>query len=439
MEIKNYLLKREIQIFLVSIIFLLIFTNPNMRFHNERSRMATIESLVERGTFIIDDSSFIEGCADKIKVNGHFYSEKPPVLSILGAGIYWIVKSMFGLNVNESLIIPYLIVFFLVVIPYSLLLVYFYKALYLVNLKEKYRLLLTFGLGVATSILPRTIVFLNHVLALALVFISFYVLLRLKLLKKEDPAKGLFLTGILVGSATIIDYTCGVFIILYILYMILMPKLRNKYFLFLIGIIIPLGIHFIINYTIFGTFRPAYYIIGAYEYPNSPWPIFFWSNINGNPLIDIFNLFWGNRGLFVYSPIVITPFIYMVFIVFSKKNKLRKEALVVLSAVCLIYGAYVNPYFRPSMISNTYGFRFGLVVIPLIMFFGAYFLKENKSKIRLILFYISFVLSAIISIISLIYYRGWIYSAWDIISLNSMMIFSGIIFILFGILYYLDI
>jgi hypothetical protein len=58
---------------------------------NDSSRMATIDSLVERHTFAIDGSSIQTG--DKYRYNGKFYSDKPAMLAVVGAGV------ALGLNV----------------------------------------------------------------------------------------------------------------------------------------------------------------------------------------------------------------------------------------------------------------------------------------------------------------------------------------------------
>ena len=74
---------------------------------NDGSRLAAVESLADRGTFVIDDSIFVRvpagpphpytdawpalrvtGTADKLFINGHFYSDKSPVPSVLLAGVY---------------------------------------------------------------------------------------------------------------------------------------------------------------------------------------------------------------------------------------------------------------------------------------------------------------------------------------------------------------
>src|SRR3989338_8238197 len=45
---------------------------------NDGSRFASVESMVERGTLAIDNSSFFNSTSDKIFYNGHFYSDKAP-------------------------------------------------------------------------------------------------------------------------------------------------------------------------------------------------------------------------------------------------------------------------------------------------------------------------------------------------------------------------
>ena len=54
---------------------------------NDESRMATIQSLVESKTLVIDHSDFA-ATGDKVFVAGHFYSDKPPLPAILGAITY---------------------------------------------------------------------------------------------------------------------------------------------------------------------------------------------------------------------------------------------------------------------------------------------------------------------------------------------------------------
>ena len=62
---------------------------------NDASRIASIESLADRGTFAIDASLFASSqpgsqsdTKDKLFIDGHFYSDKPPLPSVPLAGAY---------------------------------------------------------------------------------------------------------------------------------------------------------------------------------------------------------------------------------------------------------------------------------------------------------------------------------------------------------------
>ena len=71
------------------VIALLTRTDPGSA--HELSRYGTVESLVDRGTFQLDDSSFI-GSVDKIYRDGHYYSHQPPLLAVLEAPVYWAIN-----------------------------------------------------------------------------------------------------------------------------------------------------------------------------------------------------------------------------------------------------------------------------------------------------------------------------------------------------------
>lgn len=87
--------------FTIVVVFTLVgslFIHSRAYSSNDASRLATIESLVERGTWAIDASPF--ATVDRIKVGEHFYSDKPPILSLAGAGVYSILHNVFGLTLQ---------------------------------------------------------------------------------------------------------------------------------------------------------------------------------------------------------------------------------------------------------------------------------------------------------------------------------------------------
>ena len=78
------------------LIFAAILQAEPLQSANDRSRWATVWSLVERGTFQIDevDSYTRWSTIDKVRYRTdesepwHFYSSKPPLLSVIVAGFY---------------------------------------------------------------------------------------------------------------------------------------------------------------------------------------------------------------------------------------------------------------------------------------------------------------------------------------------------------------
>src|SRR5262245_13046620 len=65
---------------------------------NDRSRWCTVWSLVERGTYRIDEIRQKPGwdTIDLVYDDGHFYSTKPPILATWVAGIVWCIGRMTG-------------------------------------------------------------------------------------------------------------------------------------------------------------------------------------------------------------------------------------------------------------------------------------------------------------------------------------------------------
>ncbi len=103
----------------VASLLALLTARPYAGGWNDSSRLATVESLVDRGTFQIDESIYVDtsraarppfdevaesyaryGTKDKMLIDRHFYSDKSPVPAVLMAGVYQVLKWC-GLNASE--------------------------------------------------------------------------------------------------------------------------------------------------------------------------------------------------------------------------------------------------------------------------------------------------------------------------------------------------
>ena len=82
---------------------------------NDRSRWCTVWSLTNGDGYKIDRAIAKPGwdTIDKVLSDGSFYSTKPPVLSTLVAGMYWLERAIFGWTLDDdtALVVRLLLVF----------------------------------------------------------------------------------------------------------------------------------------------------------------------------------------------------------------------------------------------------------------------------------------------------------------------------------------
>lgn len=395
-------------IFIFFIIFLILFTNSKILSVNCASRFLTIESLVEKRTFIINEKN-IYTC-DKMLKEGNFYSSKPPVLSAIGAGFYYILHHSFNLDFpdkpyfNSENLTVYLITLLFTGGTFLLLLLYFYKILCLFNIEKKYKTLLILGLGLGTLYLPYSIIFTNHTIAGSFLFIGFYYFLRIKLDNPQFKKQKIYISlcGFFVSLSAVIDLPTGLtFLALFFVYIFFI--ISKKQIIFYIIAAFPLIMfHLLLNYQITGDFLPPQFHPEYGIYQN-----LIWNRLGSegefnqqNPLTYAFNIFFGDRGLFLYSPILIFA-IYSIFkIIKNKNNQFQKEAIFIFLGfliISLFYIIKVRDY-----AGNAYGFRWFIAITPLLYFYNIFFFLNKPSLEFIISFAVIFIISFDMSLWGLI-------------------------------------
>jgi hypothetical protein len=171
---------------------------------NDGSRLATIESLAERSTFDISDSMFVDTC-DKVRIDGRYYSDKPPLLALAGAGIYRVLRGA-GLDARRDVAPAYRwLTFLLVVLP--ALSIFPMADLWLrakgASLEARWWTLVVAGFG--TLELPYVTTLNSHVPAAAAVLAAFVLVDLVPL----GAALSLPLAGLLIGFSTAIELHSG--------------------------------------------------------------------------------------------------------------------------------------------------------------------------------------------------------------------------------------
>ncbi|MEM2956162.1 MAG: hypothetical protein QW041_01120 [Candidatus Pacearchaeota archaeon] len=414
-------IKEKKHVLIIFILFLALFsllTETKVTSWNDEARMATIESIVERNTLAIDNSIF-NGTGDKYFYNGHFYSDKPPLLSIYSSILYFGLK-LFGITFSKHYAMTYYLLTLLTVGVISALgLVYFYKSLRLMKVDEKWSKILTFIAGTGTLILPYSTVYNNHVISGALLMISFYFLLKLKNLKH------VIIAGFLMSLAGSIDTVTFLFIPFAFFIVFRKENIKSKITFILAAIPLTI-IFFLINYYTSGSIIPPsineelHNYVGSYMNKNTMCGLAMHNNVK-DLLIYAFHMIFGNRGFFSYTPILLFS-VYALAINFKRKDYYTKYYLYILLSSLMFIIFYIIRTTNYS--GNSFGVRwFATIILLCLLPLGRISKDIEKSKIKKGLFILLAVLSMIISLIGTV-------NAFTIIGNNQNSLINCINFLI---------
>jgi len=366
-------IKRTRLILISFLILFALFTQTKILGWNDQSRFATVEAIVHNHSLIIDDcSKFLTGTGDKYLYQGHFYSDKPPILSIYASIFYFTLKPFITFSSNMAISV-YLLTLITIGVISSLGLVYFYRILRYLNVDDDWSIILTLVAGTGTLVLPFSTVFINHVPSGALLTISFYYLLKIK-----EGMKNAIIAGFLMSLAGSIDVTVFLFIPFALIIFLKEPfKLKAAFALSTIPSIV---IYLLLNLYTSGNIMPPAVNPELWDYPGSA---FSQEDLTGHAthhnlsglLIYTFHMIIGHRGLLSHTPILLFS-VYALIIIFKRLSKHKKYYLYITLASTAFILLYV---FR----SNNYsGGSFGIRWFASIMLLLCLPLGQIRNEIR---------------------------------------------------------
>lgn len=375
-------------------LFCLAFVKTNPDSWNDIARIATIESLAERGSWAIDESAWVDHTADKVFLDGKFYSDKMPVLSFIGAGVYAILRAAFGAslapNCHACAYAPLTLI--MVALPAALTLWLFFDFAARMNAPLWAATVGTIALGAGTMMLPYALVFNHHVPAACALFASFYRLsLRAVFAKPRTPSPSelgiasshpstslrtllamtdervwLFAAGFLAALAIAFDISAG--ILAASVAGIAIVRWRREFVWFALGATVPMIATALLDYQIAQTIIPPYMITNGYNYPGSEFPATFAGN--GTPddyAAYAFRMFLGGKGLFAFNPLLLFAFAGAAVTTINAKHRLRVEAFFIVVgfvALCIYLATNTGNYG-----GTAYGERWFIPAIPLLFSF----------------------------------------------------------------------
>jgi hypothetical protein len=343
---------------------------------NTGSRYATIESLVDRGTFFIDRSRYVR-TIDKYKVGEHYISSKPPALPAFGAGVYWVYQELTGKTIarHEGDVVR-VVSLFTGGLCHLIFLIFFYR-LCLLLIKRPLAVAVAMagacfaylGVGYATHIN-------NHSTAAALGVCGLYYACRIRRDPTPRVRHWLFAGGVL-GLLPAVDLS-GVAITGCVGLYLLTHDWRKTLLLFVPALLPGLLLHFALTYYISGSFKPFYLNqslknFSAFHFRRA-------GGIDGlrePKYIYAFNVLLGHHGLFSMTPLY-------VFGLWELLRSIRYRRYLAESLVCAgVVLAFLAFYIFRSRNYGGWcvGMRWLVPVMPLLLlYFGLWLDRVRLTR-----------------------------------------------------------
>ena len=344
----------------------LITINPRINGWNEASRMALTQSLVEHHSFIIDESIFVNG-GDKVFIEGHFYSDKPAIPSMLAAIIYAPLHAL-GLHLDYGWNLSYyLIILFTVKTFWIASILAFRSALSFTSIQKDKLPLAIFLYSFASLAFAWSSSFSNHSLAGSSLMIAFFFYLKGK---HKDVKQALFWSGLFFGLAASMDIPTTIFLLGFGLLVAHKWHASTPTRLFIVGAFLPLALHLGVNYFIGGTLWPLQINPEFFVFEGSVWTdsrALSGVSIN-SPLFTFqyaFLSLFGSRGLVWYNPLLFFLAPLLIRNVW-RTNGFQLETLTILVGTIVLMSYYW--LFSSNYGGWSYSIRWFVPVLPLIYF-----------------------------------------------------------------------
>jgi hypothetical protein len=348
---------------------------------NDRSRWATIRALVDNGTYVIGqrDRSTVApsvvcvlAAGDGLEVvtlaaagqyvrtsksdggivgqdgwktidkvlhpqTGSFYSSKPPFLTTLVAGLYWLLKTLLGLSITaHSWIVVRTILLLVAALPLLIYLILLSRLAERLGASDWGRLYVVAAACFATLVTPFLTTLNNHTTATFTALFALYPVVQIWSARVEGkpPRAHLFLLAGFFAAFTACTelpataYAAALFGLL----LLWAPGRTVAYFV--PAAVVPVAFFFLTNYLALGQFEIAYGKTDTswYQYEGSHWSnpelktgIDFARFVESRPTYA-FHFLLGHHGLFSLTPIWAFALAGMVCGLFTRGGKSRIPA-----------------------------------------------------------------------------------------------------------------
>lgn len=298
------------------------WTTQPLQSANDRSRWCTVWSLVERGTYQIDEIDQVDGWStiDKVRHQPkggddfHFYSSKPPLFPTMVAGIYWLQKHVLGMDLRqETQATAQSLLLLINVLPFCLALLSFEKSLRVLRVSA-FTAAVMFTLAAFTSMLnPFLTTLNNHTPAATTLLFCLAALIRIEHRRKvaadEDSVRDFVIVGFTAALVCCFELPAALFGLLSF-FAVVRVSIRKTLVAYTPAALVPLAAFFVTNIICTDGIKPFYTYYGTekYEYVHEGVPSY-WVTPKGidanqeHPATYLFHCILGHHGLLSLTPV----------------------------------------------------------------------------------------------------------------------------------------
>ena len=280
---------------------------------NDRSRWCTVWSLVERGTFQIDEIRQRPGwdTIDLVHVDGHFYSTKPPLLTVLVSGLTWCVQRTTGWTLtSQTQQVTFVVLLVVNILPFFVSLLAWVAIVEQITEKIWTRLFAVIIACFGTLITPFLMTLNNHTVAAASVMIALFALMRILDRSSDRVSSWPYILCGFAAAWTAVNELPAALLLVILAGVAYRRSTRHTLKAFLPAAAVPIVALVVTNIIATGSWKPFYADYGTdkYRFVIDGIPSY-WMQPQGvdrnidSPWIYFVHCMVGHHGLFSLTPI----------------------------------------------------------------------------------------------------------------------------------------
>ena len=330
----------------------------------ETSRYSTVESVLERGTFRIDDSFFTT--PDKSERNGHFYSDKPPLLTF-GAIAWGYVLKCFGVRYLDG--DYYRAVYLTGVLIFILSCLtgwFFYVGLRRrPRMPEPYRIAMSALSVVSTLVLSYAVTLNNQTLCAASMM---WLILLLERCEETGMTRlcaffAGIMTGLILNLEFVIGGVLGIAVFVFVLNSVAPRRIENA-LMYAGGAGLMILSEAGMNIISYGSPLPLYLFTFKPSFTEK------------NYISYAFNMLFGFEGFFLYMPALL-------FAGFAcASERMRRDRVFVCMMISTAATMFLYAVCTSDYCGWCYGFRYLVPFAPVLLYYIAIYFGRPRPRLK---------------------------------------------------------